>query len=91
VLLVAGDLRSLVAAKGQARRHGITIITAPGPYRSDDLQHVVDLAERGEFRPTIDRTFPFERISAAHRFVDEGRKRGSAVITIPVSADPTSH
>lgn len=91
VLLVAGDLRSLVSAKGQARRHGITIITAPGPYRSDDLKHVVDLAERGEFRPTIDRTFPFEQITAAHRFVDEGRKRGSAVITIPVSANPTSH
>jgi NADPH:quinone reductase-like Zn-dependent oxidoreductase len=85
VLLVAGDLRSLVSAKGQARRHGISVITGPGPYRSEDLEYVVGLAEQGAFRPTIDRTFPFEQIPAAHRFVDSGRKRGSVVVTIASS------
>jgi NADPH:quinone reductase-like Zn-dependent oxidoreductase len=83
VLLVAGDLRSIISAKGQARRHGITVITAPGAYRSEDLEYVVGLAERGAFRPTIDRRYPFEQIRAAHRFVDSGRKRGSVVVTIP--------
>ncbi len=82
VLLVAGDLRSIISARGRARRHGISVITAPGPYRSEDLEHVVDLADRGAFRPTIDRTFPFEEISAAHRYVDTGRKRGSVVVTV---------
>jgi NADPH:quinone reductase-like Zn-dependent oxidoreductase len=82
VLLVAGDLRSLLAARGQARRHGITVVTGPGPYRSDDLEHVVALAAGGELRPVIDRTFPFEQISAAHRYVDTGRKRGSVVVSI---------
>jgi NADPH:quinone reductase-like Zn-dependent oxidoreductase len=82
VLLVAGDLRSIISAKGQARRHRITVITEPGPYRSEDLEYLVGLAERGALRPTIDRTFPFEQISAAHRFVDSGRKRGSVVITV---------
>jgi NADPH:quinone reductase-like Zn-dependent oxidoreductase len=85
VLLVAGDLRSIVSASRQARRHGITVITGPGPYLSDDLQAIAELAERGVFRPTIDRTFPFDAISAAHRFVDSGRKRGSVVVTIPSS------
>ncbi len=82
VLLVAGDLRSIVTAAWQSRRHGITVITGPGPYRSEDLQFVVDLAERGAFRPTIDRTFPLDRISAAHRFVDSRRKRGSVVLSV---------
>lgn len=82
VLLVAGDLRSIVAAKGQARRHGITVVTGPGAYRSDDLEHVVDLATRGGITPTIDRTFPFEQIADAHRYVDTGRKRGSVVVHI---------
>jgi NADPH:quinone reductase-like Zn-dependent oxidoreductase len=86
VLLVAGDLRSILSARGQARRYGITVITGPGAYRSEDLEHIVDLAERGAFRPTIDRTFPFEQISAAHRYVDTGRKRGSVVVTVS-SAD----
>jgi NADPH:quinone reductase-like Zn-dependent oxidoreductase len=80
VLLVAGDLRSIVAAKGQARRHGITVVTGPGPYRSEDLEHLVDLAVRGMLRPTIDRTYAFEQIADAHRYVDAGRKRGSVVV-----------
>jgi NADPH:quinone reductase-like Zn-dependent oxidoreductase len=82
VLLVAGDLRSLVAAGGQAKRHGITVVTGPGSYRSEDLEHVVDLAARGIITPTIDRTFSFDRIADAHRNVDTGRKRGSVVVHI---------
>jgi NADPH:quinone reductase-like Zn-dependent oxidoreductase len=82
-LLVAADLGSLLAAPRQARRHGITVVTGPGPYRADDLEQVVALAERGAFRPVVDRTFPFEQIAAAHRLVDSGRKRGSVVVTIP--------
>jgi NADPH:quinone reductase-like Zn-dependent oxidoreductase len=82
VLLVAGDLRSLVAAGGQAKRHGITVVTGPGSYRSEDLEHVVDLAARGILTPTIDRTFSFDRIADAHRYVDTGRKRGSVVVHI---------
>jgi NADPH:quinone reductase-like Zn-dependent oxidoreductase len=82
VLLVAGNLRSIVSARGQARRHGITVITAPGEYRSDHLEYVVELAERGAFLPTIDRTFAFDQISAAHAYVDTGRKRGSVVVTV---------
>lgn len=83
VLLVAADLGSLLSARGQARRLGITIVTGPGPYRREDLEHVVALAEDGLLRPVIDRTFSFDQIVAAHRYVDSGRKRGSVVVTIP--------
>lgn len=83
VLLVSANLRSLLAAGGHARRLGITVVTGPGDYRPEDLAHVVGLAERGAFRPVIDRTFSFDEIADAHRFVDRGRKRGNAVVTIP--------
>lgn len=83
MLLVSANLGSLLAARGQARRLGITVVTEPGAYRADDLEYVVALAERGGFRPVVDRTFPFDQIVAAHRFVDSGRKRGNAVVTIP--------
>jgi NADPH:quinone reductase-like Zn-dependent oxidoreductase len=83
VLLVAASLRSLLSARRQSRRLGITVVTDPGPYRGADLEHVVDLAAHGRFTPVIDRTLPFERIVDAHRRVDGGRKRGSVVVTIP--------
>lgn len=83
VLLVAADLGSLLAARRQQKRFGISIVTGPGPYRAADLEHVVALAESGVLRAVIDRTFPFDQIVAAHRLVDSGRKRGSVVVTIP--------
>ena len=88
MLLVAADLRSLIRAKRDAQRYGITVITGPGPYRAADLQHVMYLGELGDMRPVIDRSYPFEDIARAHRYVDTGRKRGSVVINV-AEADQT--
>jgi NADPH:quinone reductase-like Zn-dependent oxidoreductase len=93
VLLVAADLRSLINAKLDARRHGITVVTGPGPYRAADLQHVMYLAEVGDIRPVIDRSYPLADIVQAHGYVDTGRKRGSVVINIaeaPQTASATA-
>jgi NADPH:quinone reductase-like Zn-dependent oxidoreductase len=88
VLLVAADLRSLLTARRDGRRHGVTVVTGPGPYRAEDLQHVLRLAEEGALRPTIDRVYPLDEIVAAHRYVDSGRKRGSVVLRVPERDEP---
>jgi NADPH:quinone reductase-like Zn-dependent oxidoreductase len=82
VLLIAGDLRSLLTARSDARRYGITVVTSPGQYRAEDLKHVFELAEEGVLRPTIDRVYSFDDIAEAHRYVDTGRKRGSVVVQV---------
>jgi NADPH:quinone reductase-like Zn-dependent oxidoreductase len=82
VLLIAGDLRSLLTARRDAQRYGITVVTAPGSYRAEDLRYVMQLATDRVVQPTIDRAYALADIAEAHRYVDTGRKRGSVVVHI---------
>jgi NADPH:quinone reductase-like Zn-dependent oxidoreductase len=50
--------------------------------RHEDMTRIRDLAEAGDLRAIIDRTFPLERTAEAHRYIEDGRKRGGIAITI---------
>jgi len=47
-----------------------------------DLLMLKELAEKGEFRPVIDRRYTLDQIVEAHRYVDEGHKKGNVIVTI---------
>lgn len=50
--------------------------------RKEDMLLIKRLAESGEFRPVIDRTYALQEIVEAHRYVDEGHKRGNVIVTV---------
>ena len=50
--------------------------------RREDLVLLGELATKGEIPPVIDRTYALDDIVEAHRYVDNGHKRGNVVITV---------
>ncbi len=69
-----------------------TALTQGGKYASVDgglprpraeyLVRLKQIIEEGHFRAVIDRCYPLDEIAEAHRYVDQGHKKGNVVITV---------
>jgi NADPH:quinone reductase-like Zn-dependent oxidoreductase len=82
LLMVLGDLPQMLQIPWVSLTSNKKIIAGPASANAEDLHFLAGLAVTGEFKPVIDRSFPFQQIVQAHRYVDTGRKKGNVIVTM---------
>jgi NADPH:quinone reductase-like Zn-dependent oxidoreductase len=82
LLLVLGNMRDLVSIPWIALTSSRRAIGGTAKGEAADLRFLAELAQAGKLTPVIDRSYRFDEIVEAHRYVDTGRKKGNVVVTL---------
>jgi NADPH:quinone reductase-like Zn-dependent oxidoreductase len=76
------SLAARIRARWTPMTLGKKVIVAMARYKAEYYKFLTELVESGKIKPVIDRCYPLEQTAEAHRYVDQGHKKGNVVITI---------
>jgi NADPH:quinone reductase-like Zn-dependent oxidoreductase len=80
LILGAAMLGETLQGAWLAMTRGIRMIAEPVNPKAEHIALLRQMAEAGNLKAVIDRQYPLEQIAEAHRYVEQGHKKGNVVI-----------
>ncbi|MFC2134166.1 NAD(P)-dependent alcohol dehydrogenase [Bacteroidota bacterium] len=81
-LLASFKMKKLLQMLWTSIVGGKKVICALSSDSQEDLIFIRELIEAGKIKSVIDRTFTMEQAAEAHRYIEEGNKKGNIVLTM---------